>query len=87
MSKGLRAFLAYSIAVLLLSVAYYGYVSWSHPPSMERETLLSEIGEGVGHAGYVLIGQYLHDRQKRSIKSSSRVIVGSICAIGRNSSG
>jgi O-antigen ligase len=48
MSKGLKTFLAYSAAVLLLSVAYYGYVLSSHPPSPERETFLSEVGEGVG---------------------------------------
>jgi hypothetical protein len=48
MSKGLKTFLAYSAAVLLLSVAYYGYVLSSHPPSPERETFLTEAGEGVG---------------------------------------
>jgi len=48
MSKGLKTFLAYSAAVLALSVAYSGYVLWSHPPSPERETFLSEVGEGIG---------------------------------------
>jgi len=48
MSKGLKTFLIYSAAVLVLSVAYYGYVLSSHPLSAERETFLSEIGESVG---------------------------------------
>lgn len=48
MSKGLKFFLAYCVAVLLLSLAYYGHVLWSHPPSLQRETFLTEVGEGVG---------------------------------------
>ena len=48
MSKGLKTFLAYSVSVLLLSLAYYGYVLVSHPPSPQRETFLTEAGEGVG---------------------------------------
>ncbi len=48
MSKGLKFFLAYCIAVLLLSAAYYGHVLWSHPPSAQRETFLTEAGDGVG---------------------------------------
>jgi hypothetical protein len=53
MSEGLKRSFAYSGAVLLLSVAYYGYVLLSHPPSPERETFLSEVGEGGGAlAGY-----------------------------------
>jgi hypothetical protein len=48
MSKSLKRFLAYSASMLVLSVAYSGYVLLSHPPSSERETLLTEVGEGVG---------------------------------------
>ncbi len=58
MSKGLKFFLAYSIAVLLLSAAYYGHVLWSHPPSPQRETFLTEAGEGAGEVAlwvFVLI--------------------------------
>jgi len=50
MSKGLKLFLAYCMAVLLLSLAYYGYILWAHPPSPQRETFLTEAGEGVGEA-------------------------------------
>lgn len=58
MSKGLKLFLAYCVAVLLLSTAYFGYVLWSHPPSPQRETFLTEAGEGVGEVAlwvFVLI--------------------------------
>lgn len=48
MSAGLKRFLLYSGVVLFGSVAYFAYVWTVHPPSPERETFLSEIGEGVG---------------------------------------
>ena len=48
MSKGLKTFLIYSCAVLVLSVSYYAYLASSYPASAERETFLSEVGEGVG---------------------------------------
>ncbi len=48
MSPGLKRFLLYSGVVLIVSVAYFAYVWTVHSPSPERETFLSEIGEGVG---------------------------------------
>jgi hypothetical protein len=49
-SRGLKFFLAYCTAVMVLSAAYYVHVLWSHPPSAQRETFLTEAGEGVGEA-------------------------------------
>jgi hypothetical protein len=48
MSKGLKTFFAYSMAVLVLSVLYYAFLLSSYPAPAERETLLTEVGEGVG---------------------------------------
>lgn len=48
MSAALKKFAIYVVVVLLLSVGYFAYVYTVHPPSPERETLLSEIGEGTG---------------------------------------
>ncbi len=65
MSKGLKNFLAYIVAVLLLSVAYYGYVLVSHPPSSERETFFTEIGEGFGEmALWVFVFIYMRTALK-----------------------
>ena len=47
----------------------------------------AQLRECVSDAGNILIGQYFHETQKRSIRPSSIFMVGSICAIGRNSSG
>ncbi len=48
MTKALKNFLIYSGIVLLLSVVYFIYAYSVHPPSPERETFLSEVGEGIG---------------------------------------
>lgn len=48
MSTALKRFLVYCGGVLLVSVIYFIYVATAHPPSPERETFLSEIGEGIG---------------------------------------
>ncbi|MFT5448949.1 MAG: hypothetical protein ACI9DC_004135 [Gammaproteobacteria bacterium] len=48
MSKGLKTFLTYSIAALLLFASHYAFLSSSYPASAERETSLTEIGEAVG---------------------------------------
>ena len=48
MSRSLRSFLVFSVTTLIVSIAYYYYVLSVHPPSPERETFLSEVGEGVG---------------------------------------
>jgi hypothetical protein len=56
MSKGLKKLLVYVAAILALSVAYYGYVLWLHPPSPQQETFLSEIGEGIGEVALWVFG-------------------------------
>ena len=48
MSKGLKKLLGFSVLVLVVSCAYFAYVLAVHPPSPERETFLTEVGEGVG---------------------------------------
>ena len=47
-SGRLKALLVYTGLVLAGSLAYFAYVRFAHPPSAERETWLSELGEGVG---------------------------------------
>ena len=53
--KKIKGILIYSAIVLILSIAYFIYVSFVHPPSPERETFLSEIGEGFGEIGLWLL--------------------------------
>jgi hypothetical protein len=48
MGKSLNRFLVYTGAVLILSAGYFSYMYLLHPPSQERETFLSEMGEGIG---------------------------------------
>ena len=48
MGKSLNRFLVYTAAVLILSAGYFSYMYLLHPPSHERETFLSEMGEGIG---------------------------------------
>jgi len=48
MSRSLRIFVFYSAVVLVVAVAYYVYVVSTGTPGPERETFLSDIGEGIG---------------------------------------
>jgi len=48
MSPAIRKLIGFSCAIFVVAVTYYLYVLNVHPPSPERETFLSEIGEGVG---------------------------------------
>ena len=48
LSPALKRPTLYTIATVVVSVLYFGYVSVSSPPTVERETFLSEIGEGIG---------------------------------------
>lgn len=48
MSSGLRRLIIYSAGVLIAAVGYYLYVLSVHPPSPERETFLTEVGEVIG---------------------------------------
>jgi len=49
--KSIKGVLIYTAIVLFASVVYFIYVYNVYPPIEERETFLSEIGEGFGEAG------------------------------------
>ena len=49
--KGIKGILIYTATVLFISVAYFIYAYTVYPPTPERETFLSEIGEGFGEIG------------------------------------
>ena len=49
--KGIKGVLIYTTIVLLVSLAYFVYAWTAYPPVPERETFLSEIGEGFGEIG------------------------------------
>lgn len=49
--KSIKGILFYTAIVLLASVAYFIYAYNVYPPVAERETFLSEIGEGFGEVG------------------------------------
>ena len=59
MFKGLRGVLIYTLVVALASLAYFVYAYHVYPPTPERETFLTEIGEGFGEIGlWVLLFIY-----------------------------
>ena len=49
--KGIKGILIYTAIVIFVSVVYYIYAYTVYPPTEERETFLSEIGEGFGELG------------------------------------
>ena len=51
MTKGIKGLLLYTTIVSVVSVAYFVYAYAVYPTLPERETFLSEIGEGVGEIG------------------------------------
>lgn len=51
MIKSIKGIFVYTAIVLSVSVAYYIYAYTVYPPIPERETFLSEIGEGFGEIG------------------------------------
>ena len=51
MIKSFKGILIYTAFVLLVSIAYFVYAYTVYPPTPERETFLSEIGEGFGVVG------------------------------------
>lgn len=53
--KNIRGILIYTAVIFLLSAAYFIYAYSVYPAVEERETLLSEIGEGFGKVGLGLI--------------------------------
>ncbi len=48
MSTSLKKLLFYTVGIIAISIAYFIYHYTQSPSSPERETFLSEIGEGVG---------------------------------------
>ncbi|MGB5338032.1 MAG: hypothetical protein WBO06_02945 [Gammaproteobacteria bacterium] len=51
MIKSIKGILIYTALVLSASIAYFVYAYTVYPPTPERETFLSEIGEGFGEVG------------------------------------
>ena len=51
MIRSIRGILIYTATVLGAAVAYFIYAYTVFPPVPERETYLSEIGEGFGEVG------------------------------------
>lgn len=55
LSYELKKILFFSAATLLLSLAYYGYISVNYKPVPENETYFSEIGEAIGEVALWLL--------------------------------
>ena len=51
MIKSIKGILIYTAIVVVASIVYSTYVYTTYPPTPERETFLSEIGEGFGEVG------------------------------------
>ena len=51
MIKSIKNVLVYTAIVLFVSIVYFVYAYTMYPPTPERETFLSEIGEGFGEVG------------------------------------
>ena len=51
MIKSIKGVLIYTAIVLFVSIVYFVYAYTTYPPTPERETFLSEIGEGFGEVG------------------------------------
>jgi len=51
MIKGIKAILIYTAVVLIASAVYFVYAYTVYPAIPERETFLSEVGEGLGEVG------------------------------------
>ena len=49
--KNIKGVLIYTVTVLIASTVYFIYAYNTYPPIAERETFLSEIGEGFGEIG------------------------------------
>ena len=50
-TKSLKGILIYTAIVLFVSIVYFVYAYTAYPPIPERETFLSEAGEGFGEVG------------------------------------
>jgi hypothetical protein len=59
-TTSLKGIFIYTAIVLCASLVYFVHVYTSHPPIPERETFLSEAGEGFGEAGlWILLFIYV----------------------------
>jgi len=54
-SYELKKILVFSAATIVVSLGYYIYASSRYPPTPERETFLTELGEGIGEIGLWLL--------------------------------
>lgn len=55
MTKAFKKILIFTAIILLISVGYYIYAVSVHPSSPERETFLTELGEGFGEISLWLL--------------------------------
>lgn len=55
MTRGFKKILIFTIIVLAISIGYFIYAQFVYPPTPERETFLTEIGEGIGEIGLWLL--------------------------------
>lgn len=65
LSKGLKKILIFTVATIIISIAYYIYARIAYPLVEERDTFLSELGEGLGELGlWALIFIYIRTALK-----------------------
>ena len=55
MTSGFKKILIFTIVVLVVSIGYFTYALFIYPPTPERETFLTEIGEGFGEVSLWLL--------------------------------
>jgi len=55
MAKGLKKILTFTVIIIVVSISYYIYAVSFYPQVEERETFLSELGEGFGEIGLWLL--------------------------------
>ena len=51
MIKSIKGILIYTAIIRVASIVYFAYAYTTYPPTPERETFLSEIGEIFGEVG------------------------------------
>ncbi len=65
MTNGFKKIVIFTVVVLAVSVGYFIYAQSVYPPTPERETFLTEIGEGIGEVGlWLLIFIYIRTALK-----------------------
>ncbi len=67
-SAELRKILIFTAVTVVLSIAYFIYISFRYPPLPEHETFLSELGEELGEIGlWLLLFIYLRTALKLAL--------------------